>query len=277
MEIVAFLNRKGGVGKSTTCHHIAGALAAAGRTVLLADLDPQASLTRGIFGDAWTDALDRLATVVAAFVPGAPGTERVGRVAPYSARVAVVPGSVGLGPANDHVPADGPPPPDLGGLGPYLRAGGVAEVCLVDCPPNLAGCSWAALAAADGLVVPLVPEDYGAMGLVAVLEFAARVRAEANPGLRTLGLLFNKVERTRLHARYRAAIRAEYGPLVFAAEIGQRVRLAEAVTGRTTIDLYEPRGKAAEEVGHAAGEMMARLSRAGALAGAGAGAGKGVA
>ena len=57
MKTVAIANRKGGVGKTTITHHLAGALAELGRRVLLIDYDPQASLTRGLLGDAETDAL----------------------------------------------------------------------------------------------------------------------------------------------------------------------------------------------------------------------------
>ena len=47
---IAFLNKKGGVGKTSTCHHLAGTLARQGRRVLLLDADPQASLTQGFWG-----------------------------------------------------------------------------------------------------------------------------------------------------------------------------------------------------------------------------------
>src|SRR3954464_15326812 len=55
--VVAFLNRKGGVGKTSCCHHLAGSFAQAGRRVLLVDADPQASLTQGVLGPPLTAGL----------------------------------------------------------------------------------------------------------------------------------------------------------------------------------------------------------------------------
>ena len=64
---VAFLNRKGGVGKTSCCHHLAGCFAQAGRRVLLIDADPQASLTQGLIGPASTQDLRKEETLVCLF------------------------------------------------------------------------------------------------------------------------------------------------------------------------------------------------------------------
>ena len=64
---VALLNRKGGCGKTSTCHHLAGTFAGDGRRVLLVDMDPQASLTQGFFGPQATEAMPRRRTVAALF------------------------------------------------------------------------------------------------------------------------------------------------------------------------------------------------------------------
>src|SRR4051812_16874093 len=61
--VTAFLNRKGGVGKTSCCHHLAGAFAGAGRRVLLVDADPQASLTKGLIGPERTEALSKEETL----------------------------------------------------------------------------------------------------------------------------------------------------------------------------------------------------------------------
>src|SRR5947209_1772210 len=55
--VAAFLNNKGGVGKTSSCHHLAGAFSSAGRKLLLIDADPQANLSKGIFGPEWTESL----------------------------------------------------------------------------------------------------------------------------------------------------------------------------------------------------------------------------
>ena len=66
---VCLLNQKGGVGKTSSCHHLSGALAKAGRRVLLVDNDPQASLTQGFWGPEATRAIDASASVAALYDP----------------------------------------------------------------------------------------------------------------------------------------------------------------------------------------------------------------
>ena len=65
--VVAFLNRKGGVGKTSCCHHLAGCFAQSGRRVLLVDADPQASLTQGFWGPQRTEALAKDETLACLF------------------------------------------------------------------------------------------------------------------------------------------------------------------------------------------------------------------
>src|SRR5262249_53914997 len=65
--VVAFLNRKGGVGKTSCCHHLAGYFARSGRRVLLVDADPQASLTKGFLGPDATSALEKTETLACLF------------------------------------------------------------------------------------------------------------------------------------------------------------------------------------------------------------------
>ena len=75
------------------------------------------------------------------------------------------------------------------------RGGRRATTCaLIDCPPNVQLCSWAALVAADGVVVPLQAEDYGAEGLVAIRASITRARHEANPSLQLIGYLDRDVQ-----------------------------------------------------------------------------------
>ena len=69
MPTIVLLNQKGGVGKTSTCHHLAGTLAQAGKRVLLIDTDPQASLTQGFWGPQTTRGLDP-ATTIAAVLAG---------------------------------------------------------------------------------------------------------------------------------------------------------------------------------------------------------------
>ena len=77
MPVITLLNQKGGVGKTSTTHHLAGTLAAEGRRVLLLDNDPQASLTQGFWGPVATAGLDPAATIAALYAGLDPFPEQV--------------------------------------------------------------------------------------------------------------------------------------------------------------------------------------------------------
>src|SRR6516165_10837503 len=77
MPVITLLNQKGGVGKTSTTHHLAGTLAKMGRRVLLLDNDPQASLTQGLLGPDVARDLDADGTIFGAFHRGAPADELI--------------------------------------------------------------------------------------------------------------------------------------------------------------------------------------------------------
>src|SRR5262249_49008913 len=92
------LNQKGGVGKTSTCYHLAGTLGLAGKRVLLVDADPQSSLTQGFWGPQATRQLDRAMTGAAVLAGDEPFPEQVIRPTDYPG-IELVPGSRA---ASDH-------------------------------------------------------------------------------------------------------------------------------------------------------------------------------
>jgi chromosome partitioning protein len=134
------------------------------------------------------------------------------------------------------------------------------DLILIDCPPNLHLCSWAALVASDYLIVPLQPEDYGAQGIAEVQGSVARVVAGPNPALRLLGYLITMVSpRRSIHQLYEAQLRGAYGDDVFASRIPEATEFVEAVARRMPIAQHKPRGAAAKAVKTLAEELLARL------------------
>lgn len=262
MAVVTILNQKGGVGKSSCCHHLSGTLAQMGRRVLLLDADPQASLTQGFWGPVATRQLDPAATIAAVLRGDRPHPALV--IHPTGlAGVDLVPGSRAATSSNT-------PDPHLadveaqGVLRDFLEeARGGYDVVLVDCPPNLHLCSWAALAASDYLVVPLQPEDYGAQGIADVLESLARVR-EAGYPVELLGYLITMVSPRRvLHQVYEEQLRGLYGELVFAARVPEAPDFPEAISRRQTIAQYKPRGASSRAIRTLAEELLGRIAAAG--------------
>src|SRR5947209_15998107 len=213
--VVSLINQKGGVGKTSTCHHVSGALAGSGRRVLLVDNDPQASLTQGFFGPEAMRAAGFGQSVAALYDPDFSAVPEAVIRPTGVANVWIVPGSVRLTRFNQ-LSTDRWADSEMGVRDFLAEIKGDYDVILIDNPPNLHLCGWAALTASDGLVVPLQAEDYGAQGIVAVMEAVAAVRERTNPALWLLGLLLTMYDkRLGIHIAYERHLREIYGPDVF--------------------------------------------------------------
>jgi chromosome partitioning protein len=239
--IVALLNAKGGVGKSSMCHHLAGTLARRGLRVLLVDNDPQSSLTQGLWGPDAAAGVPPSRSVAALYdedltpVPAA-------IVRPSGVEgVSILPGSSSLTTFNMLSP-DRWRPLERGMRDCLGHARDDFDLILIDNPPNLHLCSWASLIAADALVVPLQAEDYGSQGLAPVQAAVAKVQASANPGLRLLGFLVTMFDqRLAVHAGYDSVLRETYGTQVFTARIPRAKDFVEAVASRLPVSHYKPK------------------------------------
>jgi chromosome partitioning protein len=265
----ALVNAKGGVGKTSTCHHLAGTLAKAGRRVLLIDNDPQASLTQGLWGPEAMRGMARSASVAALYDADLePIPEAVIRPSGFD-NVWLVPGSEALTRYNQMPPESWGP--SQGGLRCFLgEARGDFDIVLIDCAPNIHLCSWAALVAADGVVVPLQPEDYGSQGLTPIREAIAAVQAAANPALQLTGYLLTMYDkRLAIHLAYETRLRALYEEAVFAATFPLAKDYKEAVASRQPISHYKPRSAAAKAARAVADELLARAAALGWSDGAG--------
>ena len=256
---VAMLNRKGGVGKSSCCQHLAGALASSGRNVLLVDMDPQASLTQGFFGPQATEAFAKAETLAALFDDDCdPAPERLIRETPFE-RISIAPGSNFLDAYNV------PEPQKAGALQTALRSflkevQAAYAVVLIDCPPNLHLCSWNALLAADFVMVPLQPEDFGAQGITHVQRAIDLALAKYNPQLRLLGYLVTMVQkRLGVHTLYERQLRQLYGDDVFQTTVPMVKDFKEAVAARSPLAQYKGRGAAAKAMQAVAEEMYRRV------------------
>ena len=259
---IAMLNRKGGCGKTSTCHHLAGAFAKEGRRVLLVDMDPQASLTQGLFGPQVTESLDARATVAGLFDDGFdPDPADLIRPTAFDG-IAIIPGSNELDEFNI------PRPQETGeiqlALRQFLRESRDSyDVALIDCPPNLSLCSWSALLAADNVVVPVQAEDYGAQGIVYIQRAFDAALAYHNPRLRLAGYLVTMFNKTLgIHTAYNHQLRTLYGDQVFEAIVPLAKDFKEAVAARQPVGFYKPRSAAAKSIKAVADELIARAERA---------------
>jgi chromosome partitioning protein len=259
-RVVTLLNQKGGVGKTSTAYHLAGTLARSGRSVLLIDNDPQASLTQGFWGPQATREVGAAASGAALFDPDAIAIPSA-LVRPTGLDgVSIVPGSRHLTPANMRGPAEwAATESGIRDLVEEVRDG--YDLVLIDCPPNLHLCSWAALVASDSIVVPLQAEDFGSQGLAPVQEAIAAVQSGPNPSLRLAGYLLTMFDkRLTVHLAYEAMLREMYGPAVFAASFPRAKDFVEAVAARQPISHYKPKSAAAKVTRVVADELLERLA-----------------
>ena len=255
---ICVLNQKGGVGKTSTCHHLAGAFAKLKRRTLLIDMDPQANLTQGYFGAEAGTSIPREASVVRLF-DGSGLFDRKALIRPTAYdHIALVPGSVGMRDHDYSKPAES-------GLKQLVLRNFVAhvkddfDVILFDCPPNVYLASWNAMCASDHIIVPLQPEDYGAQGIYLMKEAIASVQAGPHPGLKLLGYLITmRNKRLGLHTAFENKLREMYGGEVFTTAVPLAVAYKAAISFRAPISFYKPRSEAARTMTRLAEEVLDR-------------------
>ncbi len=260
MSVIALCNRKGGVGKSTTTFNLGGTLAKAGRRVLLVDADPQSSLTQGIFGPEATAAMNPSLTIAAAYAGEVADAAQVVQATGFE-NLDIVPGSEHAGAFETGRPHEADWEQQtclaelLGQLGPAY------DHVLIDCPPALGLSTWAALAAADAVLVPVQPEDYGAQGLPLIFQAIEAVRRAVNPRLRALGLVLTMYAgRRSLHQMYEELLRQQYGNLVLATAVPEAADVPEATMLRRPVCHHKPRGASSKAFVALAEEVTARLA-----------------
>jgi chromosome partitioning protein len=248
-RIVAVANQKGGVGKTTTAVNLAASLAAAERRVLAVDADPQGNLTSGL----GRKTRETRPSLYEALIEQRPLAELM--IPTDLEHLTLVPSDRNLtGAEVELVPLLAREYRLRDALAPV--AGGYDYV-LIDCPPSLGLLTVNALAAADGVLIPMQCEYYALEGISELTATLQRVKRVLNPSLEVEGVLLTMVdERTNLTQQVIAEVRAHFKDRVFETQVPRSVRLAEAPSFGKPVILYDIRSKGAEAYLQLAREML---------------------
>ena len=226
-DVIAVLNQKGGVGKTTTTINLAAYLAKSGHSVLIADLDPQGNSTSGLglnkqnLGSTLYDVLFSRAKL----------EESIQKV---NNKLFILPSNADLAGAEVEL---------VGAAGREIQlrrvlAGLEYEYILIDCPPSLGLLTVNALSAAHSVLIPVQAEYYALEGLSQLLSVIQQVRTALNPGLDIIGVLITLYDsRNSLSEQVKKELENYFGAKLFETVVPRNVRLAEAPSfGKTIIE-----------------------------------------
>lgn len=220
-KIIAIINQKGGVGKSTTAINLGAALGEMGKQVLLVDLDPQGNCSSGL-GVEKSLIQQCIYDVLLNDVP----LEEV--IIPDIAEgLDIAPATINLAGAEVELVSEMARENRLKDAVGGMR--GKYDFILIDCPPSLGLLTVNALVAADKLLIPIQCEFYALEGVTKLLESMKRVKSRLNPTLDIYGILLTMYDsRTTLSKQVVDEVREYFGRLVFATPIPRTVKLSEA-------------------------------------------------
>lgn len=249
-RIIAVVNQKGGVGKTTTAVNLTAALTDLGKKVLLCDFDPQANATSGL-GVNKRKIKNSVYDVV---INGISAQEAVvktkfGDVLPASSDLA--------GATVELIGAEGRERVLKNALMPLKDQ---YDLIFIDCPPSLELLTLNGLCAADGIMIPVQCEYYALEGLSDLMTTLRSVKKRLNPGLEIFGVALTMYDgRTNFSAQVAQEVRRHFDGKVYSTVIPRNVRLAEAPSHGIPVMAYDRSSNGSKAYKAMAEEVAAKL------------------
>ena len=249
-KIIAVVNQKGGVGKTTTAVNLTAALHDLGLNILLVDFDPQANATSGLGVDkrkikqSVYDVVINGSSVSAAIVK-----------TPYGDVLPSHPDLAGAG-----VELLSMPNPNYQLAEALKPVKSSYDLILVDCPPSLELLTLNGLCAADGILVPVQCEYFALEGLSDLMSTLRAVKRKLNPRLEIFGVALTMFDgRTNFSAQVAQEVRRHFPGKVFTTVVPRNVRLAEAPSHGIPVTAYDRTSRGAVAYKAMAEEIRSKL------------------
>ncbi len=251
-RIVAMVNQKGGVGKTTSTVSLGAALAEYGRRVLLVDFDPQGALSvalgiqahlldRSVYNLLMDDDCAASDVIVQTSVPG----------------LDLVPSNIDLSAAEVALVNEVAREQALArALAPVVPE---YDFIIIDCQPSLGLLTVNALTAADGVVIPLECEYFALRGAKLLMDTIVKVRSRLNPRLEVIGVLGTMYDARTLHTReVLARVVDAFGDDVFHTVISRTIKFPDATVAGEPITTFASSSPAADAYRQLAREFLSR-------------------
>ena len=249
-RIIAIVNQKGGVGKTTTAVNLTAALTEAGKRVLLCDFDPQANGTSGL----GVDKRHLRSSVYDVIINETPIQDAIvhtefGDVLPATADLA------GAG-----VELIGMDQPNFRLRDALQTIKDQYDLIFIDCPPSLELLTLNSLCAADGIMVPVQCEYYALEGLTDLMTTLRMVKKRLNPKLEIFGVALTMFDgRTNFSTQVAQEVRRHFPGKVYATVVPRNVRLAEAPSHGLPVSAYDRSSRGAQAYKAMAQEIIEKL------------------